>query len=146
MPDSHRPDALAFAQLLLNLLDEGRRTATYKLAGLLALIDCCAVGTNARGEAPDAVTTRDLARRARSQPLPGDEHVAPGEDRLQYPPRRRRRWSTACTRVATRRMSSCSHTTSGSQPALDRQRSVSASRSFTDCSFNRHQTPFAFGG
>lgn len=33
------PDALAFAQLLLNLLDEGRRTATYKLAVLLALID-----------------------------------------------------------------------------------------------------------
>lgn len=57
------PDALAFAQLLLNLLDEGRRTATYKLAVLLALIDCCATGTDATGTAPDSVPTRDLARR-----------------------------------------------------------------------------------
>ncbi len=63
MPTSDRPDALAFAQLLLNLLDEGRRTATYKLAVLLALIDCCAVGTDASGTAPDVVATRDLARR-----------------------------------------------------------------------------------
>jgi hypothetical protein len=57
------PDSLAFAQLLLNLLDEGRRTATYKLAVLLALLDCCALGTDAAGRAPDAVATRDLARR-----------------------------------------------------------------------------------
>lgn len=57
------PEALAFAQLLLNLLDEGRRTATYKLAVLLALIDCCAFGTDAAGTAPNVVTTRELARR-----------------------------------------------------------------------------------
>lgn len=56
-------DGLAFAQLLLNLLDEGRRTATYKLAVLLALIDCCTVGTDAAGRAPDFVPTRELARR-----------------------------------------------------------------------------------
>lgn len=63
MSDGDRPDALAFAQLRLNLLDEGRRTATYKLAVLLALIDCCVVGTDASGQAPDAVPTHDLARR-----------------------------------------------------------------------------------
>jgi hypothetical protein len=56
-------DPLSFAQLLLNLLDEGRRTATYKLAVLLALIDCCASGTDASGRAPQSIATRDLARR-----------------------------------------------------------------------------------
>ena len=56
-------DPLALAQLLLGLIDEGRRTATYKLAVLLALIDCCAVGTDADGNAPSSVTTRDLSRR-----------------------------------------------------------------------------------
>lgn len=55
MPDRDQPDALTFAQLLLNLLEEGRRTATYKLAVLLALIDCCAGGTDAGGTAPDVV-------------------------------------------------------------------------------------------
>jgi hypothetical protein len=56
-------DPLAFAQLLLALLDEGRRTATYKLAVLLALIDCCAKGSDASGRAPTQIPTRDLARR-----------------------------------------------------------------------------------
>lgn len=78
MTIGNEPGALAFAQLLLNLLDEGRRTATYKLAVLLALIDCCAIGTDATGRAPDAVSTRELARRVlelywpqvRDYPLP----------------------------------------------------------------------------
>jgi 5-methylcytosine-specific restriction endonuclease McrA len=56
-------DGLGFAQLLLTLLDEGRRSATYKLAVLLALLDCCALGTDGSGRAPDAILTRDLARR-----------------------------------------------------------------------------------
>ena len=56
-------DPLALAQLLLGLIDEGRRTATYKLAVLLALIDCCAVGTDAAGRAPDRVATQQLASR-----------------------------------------------------------------------------------
>ncbi len=55
-------DALAWAQLLPNVLDEGRRTATYKLAVLLALIDCCVVGTDAAGRAPERISTRELAR------------------------------------------------------------------------------------
>jgi hypothetical protein len=59
-----RPDeALAWAQLLLTVLDEGRRTATYKLAVLLALLDCCVLGTDAHGRAPQVVPVRDLARR-----------------------------------------------------------------------------------
>jgi hypothetical protein len=59
-----RPDeALAWAQLLLTVLDEGRRTATYKLAVLLALLDCCVLGTDAHGRAPQEVPVRDLARR-----------------------------------------------------------------------------------
>ena len=61
--DSAAPDALSFAQLLLDLLDEGRRTATYKLAVLLALVDCCVTGTDAAGRAPTAISTRTLARR-----------------------------------------------------------------------------------
>ncbi len=59
-----RPDeALAWAQLLLTVLDEGRRTATYKLAVLLALLDCCVLGTDGHGRAPQVVPVRDLARR-----------------------------------------------------------------------------------
>lgn len=62
--DGHRPDAaLAWAQLLLAVLDEGRRTATYKLAVLLGLLDCCVLGTDAAGQAPAAVPVRDLAQR-----------------------------------------------------------------------------------
>ena len=60
-PDQNDP--LAFAQLLLSLLDEGRRTATYKLAVLLALIDCCARSSDDRGRPSTSVPTRDLARR-----------------------------------------------------------------------------------
>lgn len=56
-------DPLALAQLLLGLIDDGRRTATYKLAVLLALIDCCALNTDAHGRAPEQVSTHTLARR-----------------------------------------------------------------------------------
>jgi hypothetical protein len=35
-----------FAERLLQRIDEGRRTATYKLALLLALIDSCAAGAD----------------------------------------------------------------------------------------------------
>lgn len=61
--DEQADDPLAFTQRLLSLLDEGRRTATYKLAVVLALIDCCAVHSDASGRAPDAISTRDLATR-----------------------------------------------------------------------------------
>ena len=56
-------NAAAWAQLLLTILDEGRRTATYKLAVLLALIDCCALSADSQGRAPSRVPVRDLAVR-----------------------------------------------------------------------------------
>jgi hypothetical protein len=62
--DSDRPeDALAWAQLLLTVLDEGRRTATYELAVLLALLDCCVLGADVQGRPPQSVPVHDLARR-----------------------------------------------------------------------------------
>lgn len=54
---------LAWTQLLLDVLQEGRKTATYKLAVLLALIDSCVIGTDATGRPPDVISTRDLAER-----------------------------------------------------------------------------------
>jgi 5-methylcytosine-specific restriction endonuclease McrA len=54
-------DAIGFAERVLELLDEGRYTATYKYAVLLALIDLCLEGTQASGAPPEMVTTRQLA-------------------------------------------------------------------------------------
>lgn len=50
------------AERLLAVIDEGRRTATYKLALLIALIDCCADNTTAAGAAPGTLTTATIAR------------------------------------------------------------------------------------
>lgn len=61
--ESTAGDAAAWAQLVLTILDAGRRTATYKLAVLLALIDCCALSAGADGRAPRRVPVRDLAAR-----------------------------------------------------------------------------------
>jgi hypothetical protein len=55
-------DPLEFTQLLLTLIDEGRRTATYKLAVLLALIDCCAVASDSDGRAPGPGLPRGHSR------------------------------------------------------------------------------------
>ena len=52
----------SFAERLLAVIDEGRRTATYKLAVLLALMDCCAEGASPAGLAPTAMPTRVIAR------------------------------------------------------------------------------------
>lgn len=53
--------AIGFAEKVLELLDEGRFTATYKYAVLLALIDVCLERTEQNGVPPDVVTTRQLA-------------------------------------------------------------------------------------
>ena len=45
-------DAIGFAEKVLELLDEGRYTATYKYAVLLALIDLCLEGTQASALRP----------------------------------------------------------------------------------------------
>lgn len=55
-------DIAGFAERLLTVIDEGRRTATYKLAVLLALIDCCGEGASATGAAPTSIPTRSIAR------------------------------------------------------------------------------------
>jgi hypothetical protein len=53
--------AIAFAEKLLLMLDEGRFTATYKYAVLLGLLDLCLEHTDAHGAAPSSVTTVQLA-------------------------------------------------------------------------------------
>jgi hypothetical protein len=50
------------AERLLQVVDEGRRTATYKLALLTALIDACAANADQTGRAPSALHTREIAR------------------------------------------------------------------------------------
>jgi 5-methylcytosine-specific restriction endonuclease McrA len=45
----------------LEVIDSGRRTATYKLALLIALLDLCARHSDADGRAPELLYTRDIA-------------------------------------------------------------------------------------
>lgn len=52
-----------FAERLLEVIDSGRRTATYKLALLIALLDLCARRGDAGGRAPRLLFTRDIAER-----------------------------------------------------------------------------------
>ncbi|TMA49195.1 MAG: hypothetical protein E6J81_03800 [Deltaproteobacteria bacterium] len=61
-PVAHRPPPpLALAERILELLDQGRFTATYKYAVLLALLDLCLENAASDGAAPDLLTTRQLA-------------------------------------------------------------------------------------
>jgi hypothetical protein len=53
--------AIAFAEKVLELLDEGRYTATYKYAVLLALIDLCLEYTQRSGAPPEMLTTHQIA-------------------------------------------------------------------------------------
>jgi 5-methylcytosine-specific restriction endonuclease McrA len=55
--------AIGFAEKVLELLDEGRYTATYKYALLLALMDVCLEETQRSWAAPETVTTRQLAEK-----------------------------------------------------------------------------------
>jgi hypothetical protein len=74
---SERPDVVAFAEKVLELLEEGRYTATYKYAVLLALMDLCLERADRSGLPPSTVTTRELARRVvelywpHTEPYPG---------------------------------------------------------------------------
>lgn len=63
LPPAASPGALdsaAFGERVLQLLDEGRRTSTYKYAVLLALTDLC---LERFSEGVDSITTRELAGR-----------------------------------------------------------------------------------
>lgn len=55
-------DNALVAERLLQVIDEGRRTATYKLALLMALIDACATNSGPDGRAPTTLHTREIAR------------------------------------------------------------------------------------
>lgn len=52
----------SFAERLLAVIDEGRRTATYKLAVLLAIMEACAEETTVEGTVPTELATRTIAR------------------------------------------------------------------------------------
>ena len=69
--------AIAFAEKILELLEEGRYTATYKYAVLMALMDLCLEGTHASGAPPEMVTTRQLADKVVQVYWP---HTAPFAD------------------------------------------------------------------
>ena len=58
-----RPDVVAFAEKILELLEEARYTATYKYAVLLALMDLCLERADRSGLPPSTLTTPQLARR-----------------------------------------------------------------------------------
>ena len=53
-PPGQLPVNAGFAERLLEVIDSGRRTATYKLALLIALLDLCARHSDAGGRAPRA--------------------------------------------------------------------------------------------
>ena len=55
--------AIGFAEKMLELLDEGRYTATYKYAVLLALLDLCLECTRASGAPPEVLTTQQIAEK-----------------------------------------------------------------------------------
>jgi hypothetical protein len=52
---------VGFAERLLEVIDSPRRTATYKLALLMALLDLCARRSDAHGRAPGQLHTRKIA-------------------------------------------------------------------------------------
>lgn len=56
-------DALALAERMLGILDDGSFSATYKFALVLALLDVCIENTTRTGVPPSSVTTRQLAER-----------------------------------------------------------------------------------
>jgi 5-methylcytosine-specific restriction endonuclease McrA len=55
--------AIAFAERLMGLLDQGAFTATYKYAVMLGLLDLCLEHASAKGVPPDSFTTRQLAEK-----------------------------------------------------------------------------------
>jgi hypothetical protein len=77
MPD--REVVSGFAERLLGVIDEGRRTATYKLALLLAILDAVAEGVDEGGSTPAVLSTRVVAAHVarlywqQVRPFPADD-------------------------------------------------------------------------
>lgn len=61
--DERDSGAIAFAERLLAVLDEGRKTATYKCAVLIGLMDLCLEHSSVTGLPPRSVSTRSLAEK-----------------------------------------------------------------------------------
>ena len=61
--DDAAPAAIGFVEKLLTLLDEGRKTATYKYAVLLALMDLCMERSAPDGGPPKRIPTRAMAEK-----------------------------------------------------------------------------------
>lgn len=62
-PASADDGGLRFAERVLSLIDSGRKSATYKLATLMALIDVVAESSDPHFGAPDVVSGRAVAQR-----------------------------------------------------------------------------------
>lgn len=56
-------DAIALAERVLGVLDEGTFSATYKFALFTAILDVCIENTSRHGLPPSVITTRQLAAR-----------------------------------------------------------------------------------
>jgi hypothetical protein len=61
-PPGGAPPLDGIAERLLQVIDEGRRVASYKLALLMALMDALAEGCDPTGAAPATLHTRTIAR------------------------------------------------------------------------------------
>jgi 5-methylcytosine-specific restriction endonuclease McrA len=58
---THEQDALALAERVLAILEEGSFSSTYKYALFIAILDLCIEKTERGGAPPTSLTTRDLA-------------------------------------------------------------------------------------
>ena len=75
--------AIGLGERLLTLLEDGGRTATYKYAVLLGLMDVCMERTTAKGLAPSVITTRQLAERVTDLYWPhASPYVTNGQSRI----------------------------------------------------------------
>ncbi len=63
MQAGSQSEPIRFAERVLELLEDGRYTSTYKYAVLLGLMDLCLEQTQASGAPPVMVTTRQLAEK-----------------------------------------------------------------------------------
>ena len=71
-------DAIALAERVLSILEEGSFSATYRFALFTALLDLCIEQTSRQGAAPTTITTRQLAEKVTelywNQSVPYENH------------------------------------------------------------------------
>lgn len=58
---THDQDALALAERVLAILEEGSFSSTYKYALFIAILDLCIEKTESSGDPPSSLTTREIA-------------------------------------------------------------------------------------